>query len=234
MRAAITSILDVFPTSPAALAHLAAHDLRARARHRLRRHLTLAASSHSRSVTSDDDDGDGDSPLFWFLALRVEFAEQNGFEQRDNETRRGREGREGRDQDHRHRAAAAAVPAPHRWRGTFERALAAAAAAGAGGGGGGGEGGGGSGSRSQQQTPLLWRCYLSAEIAAGEFAAARRIFLRAGGDPSSVPFTHTRTRLLLLESSRLNRCSTEIRTRVLRRIFFTACERYNTCEKKYL
>jgi hypothetical protein len=30
-----------------------------------------------------------------------------------------------------------------------------------------------------KQTPLLWRCYLGAELATGRPAAARRVFLRA-------------------------------------------------------
>jgi hypothetical protein len=45
-----------------------------------------------------------------------------------------------------------------RWRATFERALA---------------------SHASKATPLLWRCYVGAEIAVGQLAAARRVFLRA-------------------------------------------------------
>lgn len=50
------------------------------------------------------------------------------------------------------------TPLIPRWRGIFERALA---------------------TQQNRQMPLLWRCYMGAELASGQVAAAHRIFLRA-------------------------------------------------------
>ena len=153
IRSVINAVLDIFPASPAVLIELATHELHVCAHHRLRRSLD---SAYQRDH----------NPLLWYLALRVETHAAGG----------------GDGEWHHERWLAP------RWRATFERALAADAYActagvaladkwsgadavavptesamvGRG-----------------KQTPLLWRCYLGAELATGRPAAARRVFLRA-------------------------------------------------------
>ena len=148
IRAIITSVLDIFPASPAALAEISAQELHVSAQNRLRRYLDLAFQR-------------GQNPLLWYLALRVE---------NSNGRKQARGGKWEHD----------------RWRATFERALAADLST--------------AGAESQDgadvcaierppllmlaagrgaQTPLLWRCYLGAELAVGRPTAARRVFLRA-------------------------------------------------------